>query len=447
MKVILSNLTPRNACEMCRPFLGFVFDTDIGVLPIPAHPNCDCYYQPDVDDSPVTVWSWDDMPAVTRKRWMRYTAWLIRSNQTVPALLIPLMDEAIRYNQDREDTMTNALRNYSDQPIRLNAYAPPGRVDRVEHRIYAVSAAQAVEALGHGFALDIKSLEQMAHLGNQKPRGIKSRFTHPGLSADGLGKLLGRAANFYIVGNSLLCDLTLSPVAASSPHGDLRAYTEDLAEHEPDMFGMSVVIYADIVWPLADGSEVPAEDGRPDNAVTELPVARIHQLDAVDMVDEPAANRDGIFGAFSKTTSVFAAATYNTLDATLARLGIQPDQLPDLLTQYYTAPEGLPPALVQLANNALTTHSLTPAQANSFTHRYVQARLTRPFSIGGLTDMTEPSPNYQSSADNPTADQVPEQTPTPAAAPAPDLSGKLAALRAELTTIRQEMDAQAEDET
>ena len=67
------------------------------------------------------------------------------------------------------------------------------------------------------------------------------------------------------------------------------------------MFGMSMVIQGRRVWTLADGSEMDVEDfkegRRPESATTEKPVIRIKQLMAVDAVDEPAANRDGLFAA------------------------------------------------------------------------------------------------------------------------------------------------------
>ena len=224
MKVIYSNMTPRNACVMCRPFLGFVFRLSTGILPLPAHPHCDCYYQPDINNTPVTRWTWDDMPPKTRRRWMQYTAWLIRINQPVPPLLNPLVPDAVKHNQDRKENSMNKPPNHA---IRLNTYAAPGRVDQVNHIIHGVSTAQAVEAIGHGFLLDHTSLNQIADLGNAAKNGIKSRFTHPGLSADGLGKLLGRVKNFRVLNNQALGDLHLSPVAAKAPSGDLRARSEE----------------------------------------------------------------------------------------------------------------------------------------------------------------------------------------------------------------------------
>ena len=439
---------------MCLPFLGFVFDDDTGILPLPAHPFCDCYYQPDIENQPTTNWTWNDMPPKTRRRWIQHTAWLLRENQPIPPLLKPLIPDAIIYNQERKKRKNN---NMNQPPkIRLNTYATPGRVDPEQHIIHDISVAQGVEALGHGFLLDATSLNQIADLGNAAKNGIKSRFTHPGLSADGLGKLLGRVKNFRVVANQVLSDLHLSPVAAKSPSGDLRAYVETLAADEPDMFGMSVVICMDKIWLLSDGSEIPDEDKRPESATTKLPIARIKQLDAIDAVDEPAANRDGIYGAFSKTTSVLATHIYDTLDKLLAQHDISPNQLPALLTRYYTTPEKLPANILEFANTMAENHNFSPSQINSFINRYVQARLTRPLTIGGKTDMTkpipvtEPIPLQELSATNQTADppttaKVTERTEAPVTDPANPISDQLAAIRTELNTMRQDIAKTAEE--
>lgn len=135
---------------------------------------------------------------------------------------------------------------------RFTAYAPPARVDREQHVIYGVSAMQAVEALGHRLMVDAKSLEQFVTLANATAHGLKSRFTHPGLSADGLGKHLGRIRNFRVEGDKAVGDLYLSETAAKSPHGDLRAYVESLAAEDPEAFGMSVVVDGYGAWQLHD---------------------------------------------------------------------------------------------------------------------------------------------------------------------------------------------------
>lgn len=198
--------------------------------------------------------------------------------------------------------------------MRFNIYGGAAAVDRSAHVIYGVSALQAVEALGHRMLIDRTTLEQFVDISNGKPKGLKSRFTHPGLSADGMGKFLGRMRDFRIDGDKAIGDLHLSDTAARSPHGDLRDYVESLAESDPEAFGMSIVFEGYGSWVLSDGSEVDDAGHRPDGARDKMPTARIVDTYAVDAVDEPAANRDGLFGAFSKTTNLLAADVYKLLD-------------------------------------------------------------------------------------------------------------------------------------
>ncbi len=178
--------------------------------------------------------------------------------------------------------------------------------------ITGVSVATTGEAIGHRLIFDEKSLAQLQQLGASKVGGVKSRFTHPGWFTDGLGKYLGRFKNFRAEcsqgseasgGSKLIADLFISKTAHSSPAGDIGKYVTDLAIEDPGSFGVSVVVDLERVWPTLDGSEKPAAGGRPDNAATKYPVARISQLYAADLVDEPALNPDGLFDVSNRVDS------------------------------------------------------------------------------------------------------------------------------------------------
>jgi hypothetical protein len=227
------------------------------------------------------------------------------------------------------------------------------QIDRAAGTIRGVSAIQAVEALGHDLLVDEVTLRQVAEHGTAAGK-VKSRFTHPGLCSDGMGKMLGHAANFRVQGDKTLCDLTFIEAAAQSPDGDLRAYTLKLAEDAPGDFGLSIVFSGTPVWKLPDGSELPVndpslrrkEDGpfgdsyyaRPDTATTTTPFARCEQLFAVDVVDEPAANRDGLFSAaFGATTSTLAEQAFAWLDEFRDLHGIGLDTIDAFTTRYRQA--------------------------------------------------------------------------------------------------------------
>jgi hypothetical protein len=161
--------------------------------------------------------------------------------------------------------------------------------------ILGVSVATTGEALGHRLIFDIKSLEQLRDLANAFESGIKCRFTHPDWFHDGLGKYLGRFKAFRLEGEKLVADLFISKSAHSSPAGDLGRYVLDLAREDPAALGTSVVVDINKVWATPDGQEVSVYDGRPENATTKYPLARITKLYAADLVDEPALNPNGLF--------------------------------------------------------------------------------------------------------------------------------------------------------
>lgn len=174
------------------------------------------------------------------------------------------------------------------------------------------------EALGHDYWCDAITLQQIVTLANAKPSGLKARFTHPGMSADGLGTFLGRARNLSIDGEVVRGDLHFDPSAHATPDGDLAKYAMDLAESDPEAFGSSIVFLHDCIaeeeFQMQNGAEwVEVDDGyerfkvlqgfqSPDPRNAEhYPHVRVSELRACDVVDEPAANPDGLFHIPSET--------------------------------------------------------------------------------------------------------------------------------------------------
>ena len=224
------------------------------------------------------------------------------------------------------------------------------RIDRDQGIIYGASAMQAVEALGHGVLIDDITLAQVRDFGNAAPKGIKSRYTHPGMCEDGMGSMLGRQRNFRIEGDRVVGDLHLAAAAKLSPRGDLWTYTLELAEEDPAAFGMSVVITTFRAWKLANGSEIRTDDpslrrghgedayyARPEGATTDKPFVRVTALHNVDVVDEPAANRDGMFSAFAGTTNTDSSEAFAALDAIRERLHLSIDGAQAFVARYFAA--------------------------------------------------------------------------------------------------------------
>jgi hypothetical protein len=210
-------------------------------------------------------------------------------------------------------------------------------IDREAGVIRGASAMQAVEALGHEVMVDAKTLERIASLGNAAKSGVKVRFTHPGMCSDGLGRMLGRMKDFRVAGDKVVGDIYLSESASHTPEGDLRAYVLDLAEEDPSSFGMSVVVAGGSAWKLADGTEVETRE-RPKNAAGKLPFLRPTKLYAADVVDEPAANRDGLFSAaFDGTSNDAAAEAFGLLDHMRERFGLTLAKANEFAARYFVA--------------------------------------------------------------------------------------------------------------
>lgn len=211
--------------------------------------------------------------------------------------------------------------------------------------IYGVSLCQTGEALGHDMLVDEIMLGQIvdavAATGNA---GLKSRFTHPGACSDAMGKMLGKVKNARLLGDKAVADLYLAKHASKTPEGDLAEYVMAMADESPADFGMSIAFDGSAVWKDADGKEFAATtaDGnrapRPADATTAKPFARVSKLRAADIVDEPAANRDGLFAAaFSGTTNMAAAEMFAALDEARDAIGWDDAKTAAFLQSYLSA--------------------------------------------------------------------------------------------------------------
>jgi hypothetical protein len=168
------------------------------------------------------------------------------------------------------------------------------------------------EALGHGLWIDSDFLAETADAINLTgTQGVKARFTHPDASGDSLGSYLGRVKDARVEAGRVLADLHLAQSAHETPDGDLAGYVMTLAEEDPAAFGQSISFTRDIDAEerfLADNGADPEDTD--ENGLDELGFlspdelnannlrhARLAELRAVDSVDEPAANPDGLFHA------------------------------------------------------------------------------------------------------------------------------------------------------
>jgi hypothetical protein len=165
--------------------------------------------------------------------------------------------------------------------------------------ITGAAAITRGEALGHGAWVDSFAVDSVVELGNRSPKGVKVRFTHPGLSADGMGTQLGRMKNFRREGDRAVGDVHLSRTAHKTPDGDLAEYVMNMADEDAEAFGMSIVFEHDRGAENRFHAEHENEDGyfqSPDaDNSSNYSHIRLAKLWASDVVDEPAANPAGLF--------------------------------------------------------------------------------------------------------------------------------------------------------
>jgi len=155
------------------------------------------------------------------------------------------------------------------------------------------------EALGHGMFIDDVMLQQTAEAINETPKGVKSRFTHPSLSGDGLGKTVGRLRNASVLGDKVIADQHFIESGHNSPDGDLAGYLMDLASEDPESYGLSIAFAMDTdasdAFTRLHTGDAGAFESPDELNENNYPHARLSELRAVDAVDEPAANPDGLF--------------------------------------------------------------------------------------------------------------------------------------------------------
>ena len=191
----------------------------------------------------------------------------------------------------------------------------PQKIDRTGGRygagiIPGVSLCARGEARGHGMWIDDEFLQQIVDAAETNPKLLKSRFTHPDLCTDGMGKAVGTLQNFSKVGDQVYGDLHCYSAAHDAPDGDLAGYVMNLAEEDPTNFGLSIVFSHDYQdeadFAIEHGAEwIQTDEGKqlslvgfqsPDPLnVKGLIHCRINDLRAADVVDEPAANPKGLF--------------------------------------------------------------------------------------------------------------------------------------------------------
>jgi len=230
-----------------------------------------------------------------------------------------------------------------------------GKVNAEQHALEDAAVIRAGEAKGHDLWIDKDFCSAVAlAAGASADKGIKARFGHPDMCADALGTFLGRWKGLRADADGVVRGtLHLSSTAAESPKGDLRNYVEQMAAKEPGHFGTSIVFSRD--WEAEDKFELAniVETDETDNTgkptgnklrmfkspdpanVKNLRHARLSQLHAADLVDDPAAT-DGMFsGAAGAALAARVSEYLDTHPEIIAALRDEPEMI-SILERYAT---------------------------------------------------------------------------------------------------------------
>ena len=178
------------------------------------------------------------------------------------------------------------------------------------------------EALGHGAWVDDTFVAQVAEQLAFAKKGIKARYTHPNQCGDSLSKGLGRVFYRLSEDGKVRGDLHFWKAAHKTPDGDLAGFLIDMAEDDPEAFGASISFMQDVEAMEQFSLENP-ESPDPLN-VNNYPHVRLGKLRFCDIVDEPAANPDGLFHRGGEVTNAESIMEY--------ALGIREDRPSDCET-------------------------------------------------------------------------------------------------------------------
>lgn len=182
--------------------------------------------------------------------------------------------------------------------------------------IRGVSLASVGEALGHDMWLDETTIDQVVEFAAASEHGIKSRFTHPDICSDGMGRHLGRLHDVRKQGLQAVGDLHFAKAAHDTPDGDLAEYVMTLTEEDQAAAGLSIVFHHDdeaemdfLHACVNESDEFESPDPLNKHG---YPHVRLKELRAADIVDEPAANPNGLFDRDRLPREVDAILSYAT---------------------------------------------------------------------------------------------------------------------------------------
>lgn len=235
----------------------------------------------------------------------------------------------------------------------------PSKVDRKANIIFGANLMQ-VGDLNDGDArpwtVDAEALSQAQQIMSRGNNGAKARFTHPNMSNDGMGSYLGRWRNIRVDGGTLRADLHIADAAFRSPQGDLGSYVLDLAESDPQAFGVSLATRLD----YENLSEFERDNEREEGQKWPM---RFADIRAADIVDEPAATRGGLFELTTPDLRNLPAQATALLSTYFgdAEPAVVRARIDAFLDRYFSNKEAQMPATEEVTETATETPPAQPA--------------------------------------------------------------------------------------
>lgn len=174
-----------------------------------------------------------------------------------------------------------------------------GVVDNDTNTMSNVAVITKGPALGHGGNIDDEFLDKIVTLGNAVPEGIRTRFGHPMMCLETLGTVLGRFFDFYREGDKVFARrvefIQTEKNAAEIDH------VKKLATNDPKIFGTSVCVCPEMsdngeeILKNSKGERMTWDVFQKTQPKGEKVYFTLSAFEAVDFVERPAANADGLY--------------------------------------------------------------------------------------------------------------------------------------------------------
>lgn len=274
-----------------------------------------------------------------------------------------------------------------------------------EKNFKGISVITAGPALGHGMVIDAETLAQVVEKGNEAGQ-VKVLSDH----SSSVSNIIGWLENFSLDGGRVRADLTLF----ESHEG--FAYFSELISTLPGQIGFSIS-FSGIPREAADGTRL----------------ADVQTLYSVDLVTTPAANPTGVFHARVDNNQ---KAMQETAPAPVAKLEAPVEAAPAAPAAPAAEPAKLAePTMADI--NAKLDLILAMLATEEPEQAPVDPEMSDKPKDEGMSAAVEEAP----AAVEPVAEPAPEPVAAEAKAEVKELSNNEAGLKAELSTLRVELEA------